>query len=365
MKLKNRIQIVDTTLRDGAQMPGADLTLDNKISIVESLKEAGIQNIEIGYPSCSLVETNHIRSIRHLFPRMNFSVWARARKSDIRDAAQTDIPAIHISFPTSDRHIGIITRSKKFILEELKQLIGFARNWFDTVTVGAQDATRGSLLFLQEFIEQAVDAGVQGIRIADTVGAATPEKTSEIIRKVVAWAPAVPIEFHGHNDFGLAVANSFAALSSGAAAVSCTVCGVGERAGNAALEQVAAGAELLYDWNTGVHLDSLPMLCREVGAVFGVNIGRLSPLVGENAFTHESGIHCHGMLRDKKAYQPFEASMVGRKEKYSLGPHGGSSTVQAYLLSRGVSISRKKAADLITEIKAGRNVNCVDGIYST
>jgi len=351
MNRKKYFTVVDTTLRDGAQMPGVRLHRDDKIGIVDALQKAGVNNIEIGYPACSESDSEDIRAMNSMFPSLHFSVWARAREHDIIQAARTGVSSIHISFPTSKRHHTIQSTSPQKTLHLLEELITFAQLLFNRVTVGAQDATRGDESFLIAFAQQAHKAGAARLRIADTVGVATPENVSRLIYTLQEQVPDMPYEFHAHNDCGLATANTLAAIQAGADAVSCTVCGVGERAGNASLEQIAASSHLLLEQKTSINLTKLPYLCEKVSAIFNVLVSPHTPVIGANAFSHESGIHCHGMLKDKQAYQPCEASTFGRTEQYVPGTHAGSSTIQAYFLSQGIAISRAQAAVLLLEVK--------------
>ncbi|MDG5816401.1 hypothetical protein QA601_14995 [Chitinispirillales bacterium ANBcel5] len=347
MKKEDSCIIVDTTLRDGAQMPGVEVSLKDKIRILSALSNAGITDIEAGFAASSDYELNDLRTIIHEFPSLTLSVWARAKKEDIYAAHKTGASAIHISFPSSSRHSLIASLSRSQVLQSLKDLILFAKQYFSRVTVGAQDATRATKNFLVEFINCAADSGAFRIRIADTVGVSTPESTTELIEYLKKRTFGIPLEFHAHNDFGLATANALAAVNSGAEAVSVTVNGVGERAGNAALEQTVAALSLLYAKKCNVHLNTLPLLCATVANAFKLKTQPHQPLVGNHAFTHESGIHCHGMLKDPLSYQPCEAKVVGRKEQYVIGKHAGSSTVQAYFKSYGFSMPRKMAFQIV------------------
>ena len=348
--------IVDTTLRDGGQMPGICLTLKDKLRIVSSLRSAGITQIEAGFAASSDLELQQLRSIVQTFPSMNVSVWARAKKSDILAAYKTGASVVHISFPASRRHASIVSMDSRKILQLQRELVRFAKGYFPIVTIGAQDATRASKEFLEDFLRCAADSGASRVRIADTVGVATPDSISDLISFLNKKRTGIAMEFHGHNDFGMATANALAAIKSGAEAVSVTVNGVGERAGNAALEQVAAALLILHGTSCNVRLDTLPEVCCTVAKVFRFRLPPQQPLVGDNAFTHESGIHCHGMLRDHLSYQPCEAEVLGRKERYIIGSSSGKSTVQAYCKSRGMSISGQFASDLVHKLKASGGV---------
>ncbi len=353
MRRKCAYTIIDTTLRDGAQMPGVSLTLREKLRIVSALRDAGVSDIESGFAACSLREQNDIRAIVKAFPSLNISVWARAKKSDILAAYETGADTVHISFPASVLHASIISMSTSEVLKSLQELVPFAKRYFSSVTVGAQDATRASELSLVDFMQRAADCGAERIRIADTVGIGTPDSISELITRLKEKANGIGIEFHGHNDFGLATANALAAIRAGAQAISVTVNGVGERGGNAALEQVAAALSLLYKKESTIRLEALPQLCITSAKAFRLKSQPHQPLVGNNAFTHESGIHCHGMLKDPLSYQPCKAAVIGRSEQYVIGKHSGTSTVHAYFMSCGINVSNKFASRVIDSVKSG------------
>jgi homocitrate synthase NifV len=330
--------VVDTTLRDGIQMPGAVLSFNAKAAIFDRLALLGISEAEIGCPAQGAGAVTEIRRLRERHPTVNCSTWCRARKDDIDAAAQTGVATIHISFPVSDCHMAIGGNTRKQVLKRLSGLIRYALSAAPRVTIGAQDASRADPLFLQLFITAAVDAGASRIRIADTVGSATPQSVSRIITAIKTTCPSAHLEFHGHNDFGLATANTLAAIEAGVDAVSVTVQGVGERAGNAPLEEIITAAVMLYGYTTSLRLEALDELCRTATRYFNLPEQPNKAICGSNAFRHESGIHCHGMLRDPLAYQPIDPAGVGRRNSYSIGEQSGYSSLRAVLRENGISI---------------------------
>jgi homocitrate synthase NifV len=226
----------------------------------------------------------------------------------------------------------------------LDELIPFARADFDRITVGAQDATRAEEDFLIAFAEHAWGCGVERIRIADTVGIARPESVTALVRSIRTAVPDLPLEFHGHNDLGMATANALCALEAGAEAVSVTVNGLGERAGNAPLEQMAMALYLHPYLNFEVDTTTLMPLCKMVAEASGQYVPPAQPVVGERVFSHESGIHCHAMLRDVRAYEPFSPDLAGHeKRRYVLGTHSGTAAIRHLLKEAGIRISAQQA----------------------
>lgn len=343
--------IVDTTLRDGVQMPGTYLNFSQKKSILGSLYLLGITEAEIGCTARGTSAINEMRRLCGLYPEMHCSAWCRARKEDIDAAAQSGVDTIHISFPVSHRHMKTIHWSVEKTVASLYRLVTYAQKKVNYVTIGAQDATRADPDFLKRFIFTAVDAGAKRIRIADTVGIATPCSITELIETIREACPEARLEFHGHNDFGLATAVTLAAIESGTDAVSVTVQGVGERAGNAALEEVITAAEMLYGYRSPYLLRHLSSLCTLVADCFHLPDHPRKAITGRNAFRHESGIHCHGMLRDKLTYQPFHAETVGRVSQFTFGPQSGSSGIEAILQKHGLHLSRSDARTILKELR--------------
>jgi homocitrate synthase NifV len=338
--------IVDTTLRDGLQMPGIRLAPHNRIFLLEQLAALGITEAEIGCPAQGKEEVELLRKMAAKAPSINCSVWCRARRDDVDRAMECGVATVHISFPVSERHMRIAGLSRKEVLDRLVSLVAYAYPIVRFVTIGAQDALRADSDFLREFVTTAGVAGVKRVRIADTVGSATPESAASLIRYLHEHCPHVALEYHGHDDFGLAVATTLAVIEAGVDAVSVTVNGVGERAGNAALEEVVTAAVMLYGYTSALRLETLAGLCRFVADALGIPVCPYKAISGRNAFRHESGIHCHGMLRDPLAYQPFIADAVGQRTTYSLGVQSGSSSLQAVMKNNGVTIDRRQSRTL-------------------
>lgn len=339
--------IIDTTLRDGEQAPGVGFDQNAKLSIAAALNDAGVDELELGTPVIGERVCRDIRHIAALGLRCRLSVWCRAHDDDLAAAIRCNVAGIHFSFPVSPIHLSVLGKKRSWVLSRMTALVAKARNHFDYVSVGAQDATRADRNFLQTFAQAAEAAGAFRLRIADTVGIAYPKTISELMYSLKAGAPRLTFEFHGHNDLGLATANSLSALEAGSEAISVTVNGLGERAGNAALEQIAMvlrhHPKLKCDINTEVLLP----LCRLVAAASGQPVMPGQPVVGDQVFAHESGIHCHAMLRDTRAYEPFPPQLTGRNgRRFVLGAHSGETAIRHLLGQAGIQVSSEQAKAL-------------------
>jgi homocitrate synthase NifV len=345
---KRNIVLVDTTLRDGAQSPGVRLHPDDKRKIAQALNDMGIDELEVGTPAMGATEESDIRGIADLGLDCRLSAWCRARVEDLTAARRCRVNGVHISLPLSDIHLSALGKDRAWVLDRLRTLLPVALDLFRRVTVGAQDATRSEPAWLAEFAQAAEVHGAQGLRIADTVGIGRPGMVAGLINALKKSAPGMPLEFHGHNDLGLAAANSLAAAEAGADAISVTVNGLGERAGNAALEQIVMALHLHPDLACQIDSSGLLALCRKVAAASGRPIPPNQPVVGESAFTHESGIHCHAMLRDPHAYEPFSPHSIGGPgRRFVLGSHSGGAGVRYLLEMAGIVTSPQQVSTLI------------------
>jgi homocitrate synthase NifV len=344
--------IIDTTLRDGEQAPGVVFNQHEKKRIAQLLAETGVDEIEVGYPAISQAERDVIREIVAMKLPVRLTSWARANMADIELAAACGTGAVHISFPASRLYLELMHKEQGWIQEQLHLLVSRARGLFDFVSVGGQDATRSDIGFLQRFMLDAEAAGAERLRIADTVGIATPVSVMAIagaLRRV----SALPLEFHAHNDLGMATANAFTALGAGFEAVSVSVTGLGERAGNAALEELAMAIALSESFDTHLDTSTLSRLCDAVASAAGRAIQAQKPVVGRSAFQHESGIHCAALLQNPLSYQPFLPSQVGRNDfEMVIGKHSGTAAVIAHFNRRGVTISKEEARELLDSIRS-------------
>jgi homocitrate synthase NifV len=344
--------IIDSTLRDGEQAPGVVFTLDEKLRIASMLEDCGIKELEVGTPAMGKDELHMIREIVQAGFRFDKLCWARAKEFDIEESAKTGANRINISFPVSDVQLSAMGRNTDWVMSQLSPIISFARKRFDFIAIGAQDASRANREFLNEFISACLAEGVDRIRLADTVGILNPFLTAQLFSSVSEKFPFVDFEFHGHNDLGMATANSVAALLSGASSVSATVNGLGERAGNAFLEEIAAALKVSAGIDCGIHLSGMQELCRFVAQASSKPIHSSKPIVGDMICRHESGIHCKSLLKNELTYQPFLSSEIGRSTEMVLGRHSGSGTIRHLLEKQNLKMTDGQTALLTDQVKS-------------
>lgn len=336
--------LIDTTLRDGEQAAGVAFNLPQKLAIARALSGIGIPEIEVGIPAMGVREQMHVAEIVGLGLPLRVLTWGRAHPADLDAAARTGADGFHFSLPASPIHQRMMGWDGQKVFVEMERIAGLARDAFGYFSVGAQDASRADPVFLREFVIAAEGLGVRRIRYADTTGVLHPMETELRIREL-RNAFGGEIEFHGHNDLGMAVANSLAAILAGAAAASVTVNGLGERAGNAALEELAMAARRSADLDLGLRITGLVDLSRIVEEASGVGLRAGKPIVGRQAFRHESGIHVRGLLADRETYESIHAEEVGAKEPFfEIGRHSGVAAVRAMAERLGEGISRERAS---------------------
>lgn len=332
----NRIELIDTTLRDGEQTPGVAFSARQKVTIAESLFEIGVAEIEVGTPAIGPEEQAAIRAVVALDLPIRISAWCRATIKDIDAAARCGLSSIHISLPTSEIHLRAMGKDRDWVRRRLEYCASVARRRFDFVSIGAQDASRAPVDFVVECARTAKQLGVDRFRLADTVGILDPSGTTSLVSTVrSAIGDSIALGFHAHNDLGMATAVSLAAADAGANHLDVTVAGLGERAGNAALEQVVMAMKTAGRCETGVDTTRFAEIAHLVMSAARRSIPATQPIIGNDVFCHESGIHVHGMIADRSTYQPFQPEEVGHAPtRFILGKHSGRAAIEHIRNSR-------------------------------
>ncbi|TLX67545.1 MAG: 2-isopropylmalate synthase [Thaumarchaeota archaeon] len=346
-----KVRIFDTTLRDGEQTPGVSITPEQKLNIAIKLSELGVDTIEAGFPVVSEGEKEGIKKIVKQNLDTEVCALARTVQADIDSGIDCGVNYVHTFIATSDIHMQYkLKMSREQVMERALWAVEYAKKNGLKVEFSAEDATRSDRKFLIDVFRAVTEAGADRIDIPDTVGYSTPEYIASLVREIKSKMNT-PISVHCHDDFGLAVANSISAINAGATCAHVTINGLGERAGNASLEEFVMALQCLYSKKHNIKINLLYEISKYVSNTMGVIVQPNKAIIGENAFGHESGIHTHGIINNPLTYEPISPELVGRKRWLQAGKHAGTHGIRAILNEFGIDPTEEQLHTIIEKQK--------------
>lgn len=347
---ERKITVVDTTLRDGEQAAGVVFTNDERMNIGRMLTEAGVNELEVGVPAMGEDEERSVKAIIEELDA-NIMTWNRAILSDIDASINTGVDHVLISIPVSDIHIKEnIRKDRSWVLKAIEKTILYAKEHDLFVCVGAEDASRADLDFLLDFSRVVKDCGADRLRLSDTVGILGPFQIFDLVKNVRNGID-IELEVHTHNDFGMATANAIVGIEAGANYVDTTVNGIGERAGNAALEEVVMSLKYILGIDLGFKTELFRNLSDYVSNASSLAIYPHKAIVGEKIFSHESGIHVDGVIKNPSNYEAFSPEEVGLKRHLVIGKHSGTHAIHHKFEELGINLDKDDCRKIIKEIQ--------------
>ena len=333
---------LDTTLRDGEQSPGVYFTHSEKLEIAWLLDQLGVNIIEAGIPSMGEEESISLKAITKLGLKAEILSWNRLLEEDVISSLNANVSNLHLSAPTSDIMLeSKMSKSREWLPGQMEKVFNFAKKEGTSFSFGAEDASRTDPVYLKKIFHIAQDLGAKRVRFAVTLGIMTPSHVAEMI-SFLSEGLDIPIDFHGHNDFGLATANALSAWENGSDLISCSVMGLGERAGNTSLEELAGVIRYLEGGLNNFDFIGLKELCKKISTWLESPIPDRKPIIGDKIYSHESGIHVDGLLKDASTYELYSPEIMGSNRKLILGKHSGRKAVQYLADASGYMITNEQ-----------------------